>query len=494
MSHVAWWNRRKSIDRIQREYLEAKPNAGALRRTLGLWQLVGIGLGGIIGVGIFVLTGVVAANHAGPGVTLSFILAGVASGAAALCYAEFASMIPVSGSAYTYSYSTLGEPVAWFIGWDLLLEYALVVAVVAIGWSGYAQAILTGIGLPLPEWASGAIDPGKGHFVNFAQIGESLGAYLSGHGEGKLIDLPAVLICFAISGLLSLKTEWGARFNGFLVFIKLFAVLLVIGAGAAYINPDNWDPFLPYGFGGVVTGAAIVFFAVFGYDTLTTAAEEAKNPQRDLPLAVLISLGVALTLYIIMSLVLTGIVHYDTLNNPAPVAGAFDMLGLPWVKLAISASAVAGITTVVFAFMLACARVCYAMSRDGLLPGWLSVLHPKHRTPHRPTLIIGVVTAVFAGFFPIGKVAELVNIGTLSAFVLICASVTVLRYKRPDLRRGFSVPLMPWIPIIGIGFSLWLIWGLPKETWERFAIWLVLGGLVYYFYGRTRSVLAREGE
>lgn len=494
MSHTAWWNRRKSIDRIQREYLEAKPDSGALRRTLGLWQLVGIGLGGIIGVGIFVLTGVVAANHAGPGVTLSFILAGIASGAAALCYAEFASMIPVSGSAYTYSYSTLGEPVAWFIGWDLLLEYALVVAVVAIGWSGYAQAILTGIGLHLPAWASGAVDPGEGHFVNLPKILSQLEAYAGGTGEGKLVDLPAILICFAISWLLSQKMEWGAKFNGFLVFIKLFAVLLVIGAGAAYINPENWDPFLPFGFDGVVTGAAIVFFAVFGYDTLTTAAEESKNPQRDLPLAVLISLGVALTLYIIMSLVLTGIVPYQTLNNSAPVAGAFDQLGLPWVKLAISASAVAGITTVVFAFMLACARVCFAMSRDGLLPRWLSVVHPKHRTPHRPTWIIGVITAFFAGFFPIGKVAELVNIGTLSAFVLICASVIVLRYKRPDLRRGFSVPFMPWLPLIGIGFSMWLIYGLPKETWERFAIWLVLGGLIYYFYGRTRSVLATSED
>lgn len=490
MSTVSWWKRKKSIDQLQREYLDATPETETFKRTLSLWQLVGIGLGGIIGVGIFVLTGVVAANHAGPGVTLAFILAGIASGAAALCYAEFASMIPVSGSAYTYSYSTLGEPVAWFIGWDLLLEYALVVAVVAIGWSGYAQALLAGFGIHLPAWASGAIDPGEGHFINMGAILTSAGNYLTGHGEGKLLDLPAMIICAGIAWLLSMKTAWGAQFNSFLVCIKLFAVLLVICAGAAYVNPENWKPFLPFGFDGVVTGAAIVFFAVFGYDTLTTAAEEAKNPQRDLPLAVLISLGVALTLYVIMSLVLTGIVPYSTLNNSAPVAGAFNALGLPWVTMAISVAAVAGITTVVFAFMLACARVAFAMSRDGLLPQWLSVVHPKHRTPHRPTIVAGVITAFFAGFFPIGKVAELVNIGTLSAFVLICASVIMLRYKRPDLRRGFTVPLMPWIPLIGIGFSLWLISGLPKETWERFFIWLVLGGAVYYFYSKNRSKLA----
>ncbi|MBM3618300.1 MAG: amino acid permease, partial [Alphaproteobacteria bacterium] len=475
---------------LQRDYLDSTPDKETFKRTLGLWQLVGIGLGGIIGVGIFVLTGVVAAEHAGPGVTLSFIIAGVASGAAALCYAEFASMIPVSGSAYTYSYSTLGEPVAWFIGWDLLLEYALVVAVVAIGWSGYAQALLAGLGINLPVWASGAIEPADGHFVDFGAIVTSAGNYLTGNGEGKLIDLPAILICLTIAWLLSKKTEMGVQFNGLLVCIKLFAVLLVIGAGAAYVNPENWKPFLPFGFGGVVTGAAIVFFAVFGYDTLTTAAEEAKNPQRDLPLAVIISLCVALTLYIIMSLVLTGIVKYDTLNNSAPVAGAFNALGLPWVTMAISVAAVAGITTVVFAFMLACARITFAMSRDGLLPKYLSGVHPKNKTPHRATIIAGVVTAFFAGLFPIGRVAELVNIGTLSAFVLICASVIMLRYKRPDLRRGFSVPFMPFIPLIGIGFSLWLISGLPVETWERFGIWLVLGGVIYYCYGRTRSRLA----
>ena len=465
MPSSARWFRKKSIAQLQKE--SEKPSG--LKRSLGLWQLTGIGLGGIIGVGIFVLTGVVAATQAGPAVTLSFMLAGIASAAAALCYAEFASMIPASGSAYTYSYAVLGEPVAWFIGWDLLLEYALVVSVVAIGWSGYAQSILTGLGMEIPVWASGA----------------------HGTGEGKLMDLPAMIACLTIAGLLSLRTAIGVNLNGILVVVKLLAVVLVIVAGAAYVDFDNWKPFMPFGFDGVVTGAAVVFFAVFGYDTLTTAAEESKNPQRDLPRAIMISLGIALSLYVAMSLVLTGIVPYTDLNHPAPVAYAFNAIGLPWVTFAVSVAAVAGITSVIFAFMLACARITYAMSRDGLLPGWFSGLHPRYGTPHRPTLIAGVICAAVAGWYPIGQVAELVNIGTLSAFVVICGSVLLLRYKQPELKRGFKVPLMPIIPMIGIGFSVWLMLGLPWITWERFGIWLVIGMAVYLLYSRKRSVLAK---
>lgn len=472
MAGQAWWMRRKSIEQLQQQY----GNNTGFRRTLGLWQLTGIGLGGIIGVGIFVLTGTVAATQAGPGVTLSFIIAGIASAAAALCYAEFASMIPVSGSAYTYSYAVLGEPVAWFIGWDLILEYALVVSVVAIGWSGYAQAVLAHMGLELPLWATGAFDKA---------------AWEAGT-PGKIVDLPAMIICLGLAGLLCYKTEWGARFNALLVFIKLFAVVLVIAAGVAYINVDNWKPFMPYGFHGVLTGAGLVFFAVFGYDTLTTAAEEAKDPQRDLPRAVLLSLGIALVLYVAMSLVLTGIVHYTTLDNPAPVATAFNEIGLPWVTLAVSVAAVTGITSVILAFMLACARITFAMSRDGLLPGWFSVLHSRYQTPHRPTLVAGVITALVAGLFPIREVAELVNIGTLAAFVLICSAVIVLRYRRPDLHRGFKTPLMPFIPLIGIGFSLSLMIGLPWITWERFGIWLIIGFVLYMIYGKNRSKMAAE--
>ncbi len=460
--------RKKSVEQLQSEF----GRAGDFRRVLGLWQLTAIGLGGLVGAGIFVLTGVVAATQAGPAVSLSFVIAGMASAAAALCYAEFAGMIPVAGSAYTYGYAVLGEFVAWIIGWDLLLEYALVAAVVSIGWSGYLQALLGQLGLELPGWPMGA--PGTGH--------------------GRMLDLPAMLGSLAVAGLLTLHIEWGARFNTAMVIIKLAAVVLVITAGLPHVNLANWHPFMPYGFGGVVEGAAVVFFAVFGYDTLTTAAEEARDPQRQLPQAVLLSLSVSLVLYIAMSLVLTGIVRYDTLNSPAPVAVAFTAIGLPWVTLFVSVAAVTGIASVMLAFMLGCARIWFAMSRDGLLPAWFAQVHPRFRTPHRPTLIAGGLTALVAGFFPIKEVAELVNIGTLSAFVIICLSVIVLRHTRPGVSRAFRTPFVPYIPLAGMGFSLWLLSKLPAAAWERFIIWMMLGFLLYFSYGRRHSRLAKRGS
>ena len=457
--------RTKSIEALQAE--AGRP--GQLRRVLGLWQLASIGLGGLIGVGIFVLTGVVAATQAGPAVSLSFVIAGVASGAAALCYAEFASMIPVAGSAYTYAYAVLGELVAWIIGWDLLLEYALVVAVVSIGWSGYLQALLRLFGFELPVWAQGA----------------------PGVGEGFRVDLFAMLGSLGVAALLTLRVEWGARFNTMMVLIKIGAVLLVIAAAAPHIDPANFHPFMPFGFGGVVEGAAVVFFAVFGYDTLTTAAEESCDPQRDLPRAVLLSLAISLTLYIAMSLALTGIVRYDTLNNAAPVANAFTRIGMPWVTLMVSLAAVAGILSVMLAFLLACARIWFAMSRDGLLPAWFAVPHPRFATPYRPTLVAGALCALVAGFFPIREVAELVNIGTLSAFVVICLAVIALRRTRPDAERWFKTPFVPFTPLTGIGFSLWLLSKLPVVAWERFVVWLALGLMVYFFHGRRHSRLGR---
>ena len=460
--------RTKSIEQLQSEL----GRAGQFRRVLGLMQLTSIGLGGLIGAGIFVLTGVVAATQAGPAVSLSFVIAGIASAAAALCYAEFAGMIPVAGSAYTYAYAVLGELVAWVIGWDLLLEYALVVAVVSIGWSGYLQALLSQFGLMLPTWAMGAPRTGAGH----------------------VLDLAAMLGSLGVAGLLTLRIEWGARFNAAMVIIKIAAVILVIAAGLPYVHTANWRPFMPYGFGGVVEGAAVVFFAVFGYDTLTTTAEEARDPQRQLPRAVLLSLGISLALYITMSLVLTGLVRYDTLNNAAPIAAAFTAIGLPWVTLLVSAAAVAGIASVMLAFMLGCARIWFAMSRDGLLPAWFAQVHPRFRTPHRPTLIAGGLTALVAGFFPIKEVAELVNIGTLSAFMIICLAVIVLRRTRPRVRRTFRTPLVPWIPLAGIGFSLWLLSKLPTVAWERFVVWMALGLLLYFSYGRRHSVLATRGS
>ena len=457
--------RTKSIERLQSEI----GRKGQLRRVLGLWHLTAIGLGGLIGAGIFVLTGVVAATQAGPAVSLSFAIAGIASAAAALCYAEFAGMIPVAGSAYTYGYAVLGELAAWVIGWDLLLEYALVVAVVSIGWSGYLQALLSQLGLTLPNWAMGA----------------------PGTGPGRVLDLPAMLGSLSVAGLLVLHIEWSARFNTAMVIIKLAAVVLVVAAGLPHVHTANWHPFMPFGFGGVAEGAAVVFFAVFGYDTLTTAAEEAKDPQQQLPRAVLLSLAISLTLYIAMSLVLTGIVRYDTLNSAAPVAAAFTAIGLPWVTLLVSVAAVAGIASVMLAFMLGCARIWFAMSRDGLLPAWFAQVHPRFRTPHRPTLIAGGLTALVAGFFPIKEVAELVNIGTLSAFVIICFSIIVLRRTQPGLQRSFRTPLVPWIPLSGMAFSLWLLSKLPAIAWERFIVWMVLGLLLYFSYGRRHSLLAK---
>ena len=469
--------RHKSIEALQAELGTRRD----FRRVLGLWQLTAIGIGGIIGVGIFVLAGQQAAVNAGPAVVLSFIVAGIGSAAAALCYAEFAGLIPVTGSAYTYGYAVLGELAAWIIGWDLLLEYALIVGVVAIGWSGYVQALLGAAGIVLPVWAQGSIGSGPGHVFNVI----------------------AAAVSLLIALLLTVRTEWGARFNTTVVAIKVIGVALVIGVGAFYVNTAHWHPFIPprvvdaagvthFGWHGVLAAASVVFFAVFGYDTLTTAAEEAKNPQRDLPRAVLLSLAIAMVLYLAVSLVLTGMVPYASLDNAAPVAGAFQALGLHWVMIAISVAAVAGITSVMFAFMLAAARIAFALARDGLLPGWFARVHPRYGTPYRPTVILGVFTALVAGLLPIGEVAELINIGTLMAFIIICASVLVLRRRRPELPRAFRVPAVWAVAPIGIAFSLLLIAGLPWITMERFVVWMVIGLVVYFFYGIRHSRLARD--
>jgi len=477
MGLFAKLTRHKSVEQLQADLGQRRD----FRRVLGLWQLTSIGLGGIIGVGIFVLAGQQAAANAGPAVALAFVIAGIASAAAALCYAEFAGMIPVTGSAYTYGYAVLGEFAAWLIGWDLLLEYALIVAAVASGWSGYLQNILEHAGMGLPLWAQGAY----------------------GTGEGRYFNVIAAIVAMAIAVLLTMRTEIGARINTVVVIVKIIGVVLIIGVGVFYVNPDNWVPFIPeriigedgighFGFSGVVTAAAVVFFAVFGYDTLTTAAEEAKNPQRDLPRAILLSLGISMALYLTISLVLTGVAHYSTLGNDAPVANAFRALGLNWVSIAISVTAVTGIISVVFAFMLGAARIWYALARDGLLPAWFAKPHPKYGTPYRPTLLLGVLTGIAAGAFPIGELAEMVNIGVLAAFIVICGSIMLLRYRRPELPRAFRTPWVPVIPLVGIAFSIWLISGLPLRTYERFGLWMLIGLVVYFAYGIRHSRLARE--
>lgn len=490
--------RRKPIERLQAEAAER----GDFRRVLGVWQLTAIGVGGIIGVGIFVLAGQQAAVNAGPAVVLSFVVAGVGSACAALAYAEFAGLIPATGSAYTYGYAVLGELFAWVIGWDLLLEYALIVAVVAIGWSGYVQALITQLtGLHLPVALQGAWDP-------------------THPASGKRFDLIAALISLAIAWLLTVRTEWGARANTGVVAIKVLGVILVIAVGAFYVDPVNWHPFIPpaavgpdgsphFGWSGVLAASSIVFFACFGYDTLTTAAEEARCPQRDLPRAVLVSLALSMSLYLAVSLVLTGMVPYTALDSAAPVDAAFRALGLDWVRGIVNVAAVAGITSVLFAFMLGAARIGFALARDGLLPRWLARIHPTYRTPYRPTLILGVFVAIVAGLLPIGEVAELVNIGTLSAFIVISVSVLILRIRRPALPRSFRVPAVYAVAPLGALFSLFLIvgwpWvaagrfvllgGLPAVTIRRFVVWMTLGLVIYFAYGLRHSALAtRTGE
>jgi basic amino acid/polyamine antiporter, APA family len=406
----------------------------------------------------------------------------------------------VTGSAYTYGYAVLGELLAWIIGWDLLLEYALIVAVVAIGWSGYVQALVAQVsGAHLPVWLQGAYDPAHPH-------------------SGKFFDVISAGITLLIAWMLTVKTEWGARANTVIVGIKVIGVALVIIVGAFYVNTANWHPFIPpmitdsagathFGWGGVLAASSIVFFAVFGYDTLTTAAEEARHPQKDLPRAVLLSLAISMALYLAVSLVLTGMVPYAALNSPAPVDAAFAALHLDWVRGIINVAAVCGLTSVMFGFMLGAARIWFALSRDGLLPKWFSRVHPRYGTPARPTVILGVFTALVAGFLPIGEVAELVNIGTLSAFIVICAAVLLLRVRKPRLQRSFRMPAIWLLAPLGVLFSLFLIigwpWpaqgggitligGLPSITIWRFVIWMGAGLVVYFGYGIRHSTLARE--
>jgi basic amino acid/polyamine antiporter, APA family len=456
--------RTKNIQSLQQD---AQEEETSLNRSLGVWNLTAIGIGGIIGVGVFVLTGTAAANQAGPAVAISYVIAGIASVAAVVCYAEFASMIPLSGSAYTYGYAVLGEFLAWIIGWDLLLEYTLVIAVVAIGVSGYLNELLIGVGIEVPAWAAAA----------------------PGEAKGAVVNLFAVLLCLIVAAVQIVGIRQSARFNTALVIFKVSLVVFVIVLGAFYVDLGNWVPFMPFGFGGVLAGAGLVFFAVFG-EALATVAEEARNPQRDIPLALFLSMIISLTLYVLMALVVTGMQPYQKLDTAAPVSFAFREVGLPFVATIVALAAVIGITTVLFAFMLAAARVFFAISRDGLLPRWFARTHPTYKTPYRPTLIIGVLTALVAGFLPIAEVALLVNIGVLSAYIIVCASIILLRRRNPEIERPFRAPLVPLTPIISIVFSAVLIASLPTTTWVRFGIWMAIGLIVYFAYSRRHSRLA----
>ncbi|MFI7705053.1 amino acid permease [Nonomuraea sp. NPDC049480] len=453
--------RRKPVEQIAEEH------EGELSRSLGLWQLTAIGIGGIIGAGIFALAGAVANQTAGPAVLVSFLVAGVASAAAAFSYAEFAGMIPKAGSAYTYGYAVLGEIVGWFIGWDLLLEYTAIVAVVAIGISGYFGFLVQQLGFGLPAWMLGA----------------------PGTGDGRVVDLFAVVLCLLIAFLLNLGIRAAARFETFVVAVKVAVVLLVIAVGFFYVNTANYTPFFPFGVGGAITGAATVFFAVFGYDAMSTAAEESKDARRHMPKAIVYSLVISMILYVLATLVLTGMQNYRDIDPESGFSSAFAAVGLSGVATLIAAGAIVGILTVMFTFMLGVTRVWFAMSRDGLLPQWFARLHPVRRVPTRVTWIVGAVSALIAGFLPIREAAELTNIGILLAFVVVCAAVIVLRYRQPGLHREFRTPGMPVVPAIGVVFSLWLITFLDPQTWLRFVLWFLLGLLVYFAYSRRHSAL-----
>jgi len=459
--------RRKPIEHIE----ETEVGEGTrLDRTLGLGQLTAIGVGGIIGAGIFTLAGTVANGTAGPAVLVSFLIAGVASAAAALSYAEFAGLIPKAGSAYTYGYAVLGELAGWFIGWDLLLEYTAIVAVVGIGISGYFSFLVSEMGADLPSWMLGA----------------------PGTGEGHKIDLFAALLCLLIAFLLNMGIKNAARFETVVVVLKVLVVLLVIAVGVFHIDTSNYNPFFPYGVGGAFTGAATVFFAVFGYDAMSTAAEESKDAQKHMPKAIIYSLIISMTLYVAACLVLTGMQNYTEIDPESGFSTAFKSVGLTGLADLIAVGAIIGILTVMFTFMLGVTRVWFAMSRDGLLPRWFAKTHPTRHVPTRVTWIVGVASAVIAGFLPIGEAAELTNIGILLAFVVVCTAVIVLRYRQPDLPRGFRTPWMPVVPAIGVVFSIWLITFLAWQTWVRFAVWFVIGLVIYFGYSYRRSELARR--
>jgi APA family basic amino acid/polyamine antiporter len=455
---------------FRRKPVQADDGESGLERSIGLWQLTAIGLGAIIGAGIFALAGPVAKADAGPAVTVSFLIAGVASACAALSYAEFGGLIPQAGSAYTYGYAVLGEAVGWFIGWDLLLEYTAIVAVVAIGVSQYITFLADATGLDLPAWMLGA----------------------PGTGEGHRIDLFAVLLCLGVAWLLNRGIRTSTRVETWLVGVKILIVLAVIAVGVFFIDTDNLTPYFPHGVGGAATGAATVFFAVFGYDAMSTAAEESKEAERNLPKAIIYSLAIAMVLYLLAATVLTGMVNYRDLADTAAFSAAFESVGLGGFSKVVAIGAIVGIITVLFSFTLGASRVWFAISRDGLLPAWFAKTN-EHHSPSRPVWIVGVVSAGIAGFVSIGDAAELTNIGILLAFVVVSAAVIVLRYRSPDLPRTFRTPLMPVTPLVGIGFSLWLVTQLQAATWIRFAVWFVLGLLIYALYGYRHSKLG-HGE
>lgn len=471
---------RKSIETLMQE---ASTEERSLKKVLTPPGLVSLGIGGIIGAGIFVLTGQAAAQYAGPAIVLSFIVSGLACVFAGLCYAELASMIPVSGSAYTYSYATLGELFAWIIGWDLILEYLFGAATVAVGWSGYVVSFLRDYGIVIPAYLSSA------PLAHDPVLGWQL--------TGAFLNFPAVLVVGVITTLLVVGIRESAIFNNAIVVLKLSVLVLFIGFGIYYIDPANWHPFIPentgefgyFGLSGVLRGAGVVFFAYIGFDAVSTAAQEAKNPQKDMPIGILGSLAISTVLYIIVAAVLTGIVSYTELNVPDPIAVGIDKAGegMLWLKTLVKVGAIAGLSSVILVLLLGQSRVFFSMSSDGLLPERFSTVHRVFKTPYKTTIISGAAAMVVAGLFPIGLLGELVSIGTLLAFVIVCVGVVALRYSRPELPRAFRTPLVPLVPALGAIIALLQMAALPMDTILRLIVWMAVGFAVYFGYGRRHS-------
>ena len=506
--------------------------SGGLKRSLTALNLTTLGIGAIIGAGIFVLTGQAAAQYAGPGIVLSFIISGFACGLAGLCYAEFASMIPIAGSAYTYSYATLGEFLAWIIGWDLILEYLFAASTVAVGWSGYVVSFLKDLHIFIPPQFTGAVGsvlvnvPDLGWKPLTAAFAQTLAA--SGIQVDTLahvtcvINLPAMFIVALLTTLLVIGIRESANFNNVMVITKVSVIILFIAIGFMFVKSANWHPFIPvnkveaapmsqyggfwgwmkayshefgkFGISGVLRGAGVIFFAYIGFDAVSTAAQEAKNPQRDMPVGILGSLGISTVLYILVAIVLTGIVSYTTLNVADPVAVGVDAMGksMFWLRPIVKIAAIAGLSSVILVMLMGQPRIFYSMSKDGLLPPVFSKVHPRFKTPYVSTIITGTVAMIIAGILPISILGELVSIGTLLAFIIVCLSVMVLRKSKPDIKRPFKTPWVPLVPILGASICFLQMASLPLDTWLRLIIWMAIGFCIYFFYGVKHSKIRQS--